>query len=299
MYKDMWRRIVACVIDMLLLTGLFIITVYAFDALFNISQDNSLFSFLASISYQSFFRLLLEYKFVLLYYFGIFSGLGILYTIFFLNSSISATPGKLILGLEVSFHKKNIYYIFLRSLLKILFVASILGIIIEFLFMYIDKKGRTVHDIVAGSEIRLREDTSEKVIPKGLWWFVVIALLSLTPYYFSSKKAQDSYTEVKYSEAISINQVGRELYDGVWTNGKSWTLTLTYISNKLFIHDSNYLFQDFKFQEDNSLVCSDHKGNSYSFERKGNQLIATQTKDIFVRYYEFTKKEEPESKESN
>lgn len=296
MYTGIWRRIVAFVIDMVLVIGLFVITVYAFDALFNISQNNILFSFLASIGYRSFFTLLQEYKFVLLYYFGIFSALGISYTIFFLKSSISTTPGKLILGLEVSFHKKNIYYIFLRSLIKILLVASILGIGIEFLFMYIDKKGRTVHDFAAGSEIRLREVTSERVVPKGLWWFVLIALLSLTPYYFSSKKAEDSYTEVKYSEVISINQVGRELYEGVWANGKNWTLIFTYISDKLFIHDSNYLFQDFKFQEDNSLVCSDHNGNSYIFERKGNQLIATQTKDIFVRYYEFTKKEEPESK---
>ena len=280
MYTGIWKRVVAFIIDTVILIGLFIVTVFSINIILAIPQEKTLFSFYALIEH---------YNSYLLLYAGIGSILWLLYEIFFLQSKLSATPGKLFLGLKVSYRKKATYLIVIRTLLKFLLTLTVFGIFIEFLVMYINKDRRTLHDFVAGTQISFREDTAERVTPKGFWWFILIALISLTPYYFSNKLTQNSYTEVRYSEVIGINNTGRELYEGIWVNEENWTLMFTYISNKLYIHDSNYYFSNFNYQEDDTLVCSDRYGNNYTFERKGEQLIATQQNNNILRYYEFEK----------
>lgn len=290
MYTGIWRRVVAFIIDTIILIGLFIVATFSINTILAIPQEKTLFSFCALIGYQSFDGLLKEYNSYLLLYVGIGSILWLLYEIFFLQSRLSATPGKLFLGIEVSYNKKVFYLIVIRALLKFLLIFMVFGMVIEFLVMYLNKDRRTIHDFVTGTQIGFREAAAERVTPRGFWWLILIALVSLTPYYYSNKLAQDSYTEVRYSEVISINNTGREIYEGIWTNGKNWTLMFTYISNKLYIYDSNNYFKEFNYQENDTLVCSDRNGNNYTFERKDDQLIATQQKDNFLRYYEFEKK---------
>ena len=292
MYNSIWRRTFANIIDVVLLIGLFAIAVFIKDTIFNSTGEIEFFSVLASFGYLPLEVLFQDYQYTLLCYLGIYFVIWLLYECLFLYSPFSATPGKHIFGLEISFHKKSVYYILLRTIIKICLIISILGIILEFLLIYLDKKGRSVHDLAASSQLVPVQAIKGQVVPKRLWFIVLLAFISVTPYYFVHKQAQEKYTDIVYSEVINMDSTGRELYEGVWIKGKKWALTFTYLNNKLYIHDANYFFKDFDIQPDYSLVCTDRDGISFVFERNGDRIIATQTGDANGRSYEFLKMKE-------
>jgi uncharacterized RDD family membrane protein YckC len=287
MYNSIWRRTFANIIDVVLLIGLFAIAVFIKDTIFNSTGEIEFFSVLASFGYLPLEVLFQDYQYTLLCYLGIYFVIWLLYECLFLYSPFSATPGKHIFGLEISFHKKSVYYILLRTIIKICLIISILGIILEFLLIYLDKKGRSVHDFAASSQLVAVQAIKGQVVPKRLWFIVLLAFISVTPYYFVHKQAQEKYTDIVYSEVINMDSTGRELYEGVWIKGKKWTLTFTFLSNKLYIHDSTYFFKDFNYRSDHTLGCTDRDGNSYLFERNGGRLIVTQTETVNGRRYEF------------
>jgi uncharacterized RDD family membrane protein YckC len=292
MYRGYWRRAFANLIDVVLLIGLFAIVAFIKDTFCNSTGEIDSFSVIASLRYLPLEVLLQDYYYTLLCYLGAYVVIWLLYECFFLYSPFSGTPGKHIFGLAISFHKKSVYYILLRTIIKICLFISILGIMLQFLFIYLDKKGRSVHDFAAGSQLVTVQAVKGQGVPKGLWFFVLLALVSLIPYYFVHRQGQENYTEIVYSEVIGMDSSGRELYEGIWSKGKKWTLTFTYLNNKLYIYDSTYYFKDFNYRSDHTLVCTDRDGNSFLLERNGDRLIATETEDANGRHYEFLPKVE-------
>jgi len=287
MYRGIWRRAFAYIIDVFLLIGLFAIVAFMKDTFCSSTAEVDFFTLVASLRYMPLEVLVLDYQYTILGYLGVYVLIWLLYECCFLYLPVSATPGKNILGLEISFHKKSVYNIFLRTIIKICLIISILGLVLEFLFVHLDKKGRSVHDFAVGSQLVRVDDAKGKGLPKGLWFYIVLALVSLIPYYFVHKEAQANYTGMVYSEVIGMDSTGRELYEGIWIKGKEWTLTFTFLSNKLYIHDSTYFFKDFTYQSDHILRCTDRDGNSYLFERNGARLIVTQTEPADGTRYEF------------
>jgi uncharacterized RDD family membrane protein YckC len=300
MYK-LWKRTFAFCVDAFLLTGLFVIAVYLLDSLFNMAPVYNLFSFSGgagqgslSVSLRGFFEAE-KSAFVYLYYLAIILVLFLAYEYFFQHSVLSATPGKYLFRLQVVYQEKTLWSLLIRALLKFLFCITVFGVALEFFIMYFHKKRRTIHDFVAGSEVCPREARNKRVLPKGVGWFFLIAVVTLLPYYFANQLAKQSYTEIKYSETISIDDIGKELYEGIWVNSNR-TLTFTYLNNKLYIHDSEYDFSGFQYLPDHTLMCRDRNGDTIILARKSSkQLTVSQITDNTVRYYEYTKQEPEEA----
>ncbi|OPZ90282.1 MAG: RDD family protein [Firmicutes bacterium ADurb.Bin419] len=90
-----------------------------------------------------------DYSFLLNLYisFGIFF---VIYEVIFLSSNLSATPGKLIMEMEVVCTNANLYKVLIRSLVKAISSLTGLYIILFTIAAFNDKKQAT-HDLLSGS----------------------------------------------------------------------------------------------------------------------------------------------------
>jgi hypothetical protein len=84
------------------------------------------------------------------------------YEIFFLSSKLSATPGKLTLGLEVvSYNGSNFFKIIIRSLLKVLEMLITPLSFLVFLLSAFNKTKQTLHDKLTNTCVITKESISQ------------------------------------------------------------------------------------------------------------------------------------------
>jgi uncharacterized RDD family membrane protein YckC len=93
------------------------------------------------------------------YYFS-FGLLFLVYELFFLSLKVSATPGKMMLGLEVVTDNGNSFFkVLLRSLVKVIATVTSILPFIFFLLAAFSEKKQTIHDRIAGTFV-IRKNVS-------------------------------------------------------------------------------------------------------------------------------------------
>lgn len=287
------RRILAYLIDGMIYVGLFFIAVFLIEAIFAIPKENTFFYLAMLCKYKPFDVTSEQLILYLIYYYGLGGTIWLLYEASFLCSRLSATPGKIVLGMEVSYLRQARFLnVILRTLVKLFLIYTGIGIIIEFLVMVFNRERRTLHDLAAGTQVNIREFKLDQDPPnKGIWWLVIIALLSTIVFFFKTNfyTIMQDTTEIKYSESVDIKESVNKPYEGIWKNGPKWALKFTYKKDKLYIYDSRRCFSEFEFKDDNTLICKDPTGNEYVIKTKGNKLRASFTYGTRTVYSEFTK----------
>lgn len=93
-------------------------------------------------------------RFYLLYVIVFFA-----YEVGFLSSSLSATPGKIIMEMEVACANASFLKVIIRSLIKLISNLTGLAIIFYSIALFNDKK-QALHDLIAGSFVIDRESSS-------------------------------------------------------------------------------------------------------------------------------------------
>ena len=90
----------------------------------------------------------------------IYAVIYLIYEVGFLSSNLSATPGKIIMEMEVACTNANFLKVFIRSIIK--FISTVTGLyIIFFTIAIFSEKKQSVHDLLASSFVIDKEKSNQ------------------------------------------------------------------------------------------------------------------------------------------
>ncbi len=160
MYVGVFKRFIALLLDLIIVMGLFLLILFAIQFTHILPKENTILSILTSSFKYPFDSLGSNLECLFIYY--IFSAaIWLVYEIFFVCSSFSGTPGKIVLGLEIACYKNaSILKAFIRSFTKVISIFSVLGLVIEAYIVSKHRNSQSLHDMASFTLVRRKESES-------------------------------------------------------------------------------------------------------------------------------------------
>lgn len=209
----------------------------------------------------------------------IYAMIYLIYEIGFLSSNLSATPGKIIMDMEVACTNANILKVFIRSLIKL--ISSVTGLyIIFFTIAIFNEKKQSVHDLFAGSFVIDKEKTNSggidltqdiskteafkssksSILSSSLIWVLVLVISIGFSVIGGKVLVSDMISEMKTmpqfkDNGVVVEQSIAEKYVGTWANDKRTVgFTVYYVKKTgiMYINTSKGALS-FMFDRDNVL----------------------------------------------
>ncbi|NLD50225.1 MAG: RDD family protein, partial [Clostridiaceae bacterium] len=207
-YAGRFGRFIAYLLDSVIVTGLFYLTIIILEYFFDIPVENSYFYILMVNLVNPFEATRDQGMLYLLYNYGITGAIWLVYEVVFVLSSLGATPGKRALRMEVVCYKNpGFIKVFIRSIIKIFMIFTVAGVLIEFLVMAFSRKKQTLHDLITATYVIKKKELIQRVLSDEEMLFEEMKKGNIRTYseqigYLKSLKRETTYSKKDGSTGV-------------------------------------------------------------------------------------------------